>query len=49
MSQGVIFHHSNTTPHSVYQALELLQLFLRELLDHLESCLCHCRNTWEVG
>jgi len=49
MSQDLIFHHSNETSHSAYQAQESLQLFLWELLDHLDSCLCHWRNTWEVG
>lgn len=49
MSQGVIFHHSNVSLHSAYQAPGLLQLFLWDLLDHLDDCLCHWRNTWEVG
>ena len=49
MSQGVIFHHSNATPHRAYQTQELLQLFLWEFLDYLESYLCHRRNTWEAG
>jgi len=49
MSQGVIFHHSIATSHSAYQAQKLLKLFLWEFLDHLESCLCHRRNNWEVG
>jgi hypothetical protein len=41
LSQGVIFHNGNATPHSTHQAQRLLQLFHWKLIDHLDNCLCH--------